>query len=149
MNERKDLAPQPKRTEVENLILTYFPICPFCKTKGMEFTWGRLVPQRMTCRGCGASWEPFLSYDGGWSFIGAKQVSSSSGAKGNNLVGKLYSEAFWKKKCSPDSVEEETEMAKRPAKTVIIREVVKVRCPYCGGLYDEVDNRCPYCGGKR
>lgn len=30
----------------------------------------------------------------------------------------------------------------------IIREIVKVRCPYCGGLHDEKEDKCPHCGGK-
>jgi hypothetical protein len=29
---------------------------------------------------------------------------------------------------------------------VIIKEVIKVRCPYCGGLMDEHDEICPVCG---
>ncbi|MGD0249736.1 MAG: hypothetical protein ABSB97_02445 [Thermoplasmata archaeon] len=29
---------------------------------------------------------------------------------------------------------------------VIERQVVKVRCRYCGSLANEVDGRCPYCG---
>jgi len=31
----------------------------------------------------------------------------------------------------------------------IIREIVKIRCPYCNNLYDEKHDRCPHCGGKR
>jgi len=31
----------------------------------------------------------------------------------------------------------------------IIREVVKIRCPYCNNLYDEKYDKCPHCGGKR
>ena len=31
----------------------------------------------------------------------------------------------------------------------IIREIVKIRCPYCGSLYVETENRCPNCGGKQ
>jgi predicted membrane protein len=31
----------------------------------------------------------------------------------------------------------------------IIREVVKIRCSYCGNLYDETQDKCPYCGAKR
>ena len=27
--------------------------------------------------------------------------------------------------------------------------VVKVRCPYCGFMYDETLDRCPHCGGRR
>lgn len=31
----------------------------------------------------------------------------------------------------------------------IIREIVKIRCPYCGNLYDEKLDKCPHCGGKK
>jgi DNA-directed RNA polymerase subunit RPC12/RpoP len=31
----------------------------------------------------------------------------------------------------------------------IIREIVKIRCPYCNNLYDEKYDKCPNCGGKR
>lgn len=31
----------------------------------------------------------------------------------------------------------------------ITREVVKIRCPYCGNLYDETEDKCPNCGGTR
>ncbi len=31
----------------------------------------------------------------------------------------------------------------------IIREIVKIRCPYCNNLYDEKHDKCPHCGGKR
>ncbi len=32
------------------------------------------------------------------------------------------------------------------APVIIERQVVKVRCRYCGSLGNEVDGRCPYCG---
>jgi len=31
----------------------------------------------------------------------------------------------------------------------IIREIVKIRCSYCGNLYDETLDKCPHCGGKK
>lgn len=31
----------------------------------------------------------------------------------------------------------------------IIREIIKIRCPYCNNLYDEKYDKCPHCGGKR
>jgi rubrerythrin len=31
--------------------------------------------------------------------------------------------------------------------TEIIREIVKIRCSYCGNLYDETEDKCPHCGG--
>jgi len=30
----------------------------------------------------------------------------------------------------------------------VIREIVKVRCRYCGQLYEERLDKCPHCGGK-
>lgn len=30
----------------------------------------------------------------------------------------------------------------------IERQVVKIRCRYCGSLYDEVSGKCPSCGAK-
>jgi DNA-directed RNA polymerase subunit RPC12/RpoP len=35
------------------------------------------------------------------------------------------------------------------AEKEIIHEIVKIRCPYCGNLYDEDQNKCPTCGAKR
>lgn len=33
--------------------------------------------------------------------------------------------------------------------TEIIREIVKIRCSYCGNLYDETEDKCPHCGGTK
>jgi len=30
----------------------------------------------------------------------------------------------------------------------IIREIVKIRCPYCNTLYNEAEDACPNCGAK-
>ena len=31
----------------------------------------------------------------------------------------------------------------------VIREVVKIKCPYCGQLYDQSLDKCPNCGARR
>lgn len=31
----------------------------------------------------------------------------------------------------------------------IERQVIKIRCSYCGSLYDEVESKCPACGARR
>jgi rubrerythrin len=33
--------------------------------------------------------------------------------------------------------------------TEIIREIVKIRCSYCGNLYDETEDKCPHCGAPK
>ncbi|MDH5418844.1 MAG: hypothetical protein OEY47_00120 [Candidatus Bathyarchaeota archaeon] len=45
-----------------------------------------------------------------------------------------------------ESTEEGTVVVKERE---IIREIVKIRCPYCNNLYDEKYDKCPHCGGKR
>jgi flagellar basal body-associated protein FliL len=43
-----------------------------------------------------------------------------------------------------------TQPAQPPAvQKEVIREIVKIRCPYCGNLYDEDQDKCPTCGAKR
>lgn len=31
---------------------------------------------------------------------------------------------------------------------IVIKEIVKIKCSYCGNLYDQGSNQCPYCGAK-
>lgn len=31
----------------------------------------------------------------------------------------------------------------------VIKEIVKIRCPYCSSLYDETEEKCPNCGANR
>jgi hypothetical protein len=39
--------------------------------------------------------------------------------------------------------------AAAPGTTVIVREVIRVRCSFCGNLMDEGMNRCPSCGAPQ
>ena len=29
----------------------------------------------------------------------------------------------------------------------VMKEVVKVKCQYCGQTYEQTEDKCPYCGG--
>jgi len=147
-------APKPNRNEVERLILASIGGCTFCGSTEITFTWGNLVPKKMRCIDCDASWEPFMSYDGVWNLVSARLVSIGSTGEGKDLLNKMRPPLFWKKMFRSGfkkwTHEEKLQtIPKQPEKVVIIREIVKIRCPYCGGLYDEVNNRCPYCDGKR
>jgi len=31
---------------------------------------------------------------------------------------------------------------------IVIREIVKIKCSYCGSLYEQTSNRCPHCGAS-
>ena len=121
----------------------------------MEFTWGDLVPNGMTCQNCGATWEPDMRHDVEWIFTSATLIRLGKERKGSSLLNRMYSADFWKELATPTPAtrsEEDpnpTKAPRMPSRVVIIREVVKIRCRYCGGLFDEVQDRCPYCGGKR
>jgi len=121
----------------------------------MEFTWGDLVPNGMTCQNCGATWEPDMRHDVEWIFTSATLIRLGKERKGSSLLNRMYSADFWKELATPTPAtrsEEDpnpTKAPRMPSRVVIIREVVKIRCRYCGGLFDEVQDRCPYCEGKR
>jgi hypothetical protein len=36
-----------------------------------------------------------------------------------------------------------------PVQQIVIKEVVKVKCPYCGALIDSTADVCPICGAPR
>jgi DNA-directed RNA polymerase subunit RPC12/RpoP len=59
--------------------------------------------------------------------------------------------SFWRAMKSGKNIENQVLSQHSPPVTEreIIREVIKIRCPYCGTLYDENVNSCPNCGAKR
>jgi type II secretory pathway pseudopilin PulG len=48
-----------------------------------------------------------------------------------------------------DEVAEWARADKAQVEVIIQKQVVKIRCPYCGQLYDEHLSTCPHCGGSR
>jgi rubrerythrin len=45
--------------------------------------------------------------------------------------------------------ESRVDLGSRPPEQVVIREVAKVNCKYCGTLIPTTVDKCPYCGGPR
>jgi hypothetical protein len=50
---------------------------------------------------------------------------------------------------TPEQVAEWARADKASVEVIVQREVVKIRCSYCGKLYDEHLNTCPHCGASR
>lgn len=142
------------RIEIEALVTTVFSHCPFCSAKdSMKFEWGHSIPKSMSCSGCEAKWELLFSLNEHWSFVGAKLSATGSTEKGTDLKGKMHDKKFWEKKVLErvphKPILNKEEFPTTPEKIVIIREIVKIRCPYCGSLYNEPEDKCPNCGGRR
>ena len=45
--------------------------------------------------------------------------------------------------------ESKVDLGSKPSEQVVIREVAKVKCKYCGTLIPTTVDTCPYCGGPR
>ncbi|HXZ89678.1 MAG TPA: hypothetical protein VEG61_01330 [Candidatus Dormibacteraeota bacterium] len=50
---------------------------------------------------------------------------------------------------SPSPLESKIDLGSKPPEQVVIREVAKVNCKYCGTLIPTTADTCPYCGGAR
>jgi hypothetical protein len=77
----------------------------------------------------------------------AKGLEKFVDKKGNERWGTLEQIRAWQR--------EEKELERLDKTTVlreketIIKEIIRVRCPYCGKLYDETLEICPNCGARR
>jgi len=84
-------------------------------------------------------------YGAMWAFVGAFLVIVGClGMKGQQKTSTRLQEG-------PAYARERTESAKTREKE-IVRErevIVKIRCAYCNGTFDETLDKCPHCGAKR
>jgi len=123
----------------------------------------------LTCKNCECVWHLYFGFFKG--FIWAEREVAGKNGKGFELIGsrfkgndirKLAQEA--RKKISQAEIKNKSEEIQRKKtrtsdsknihsknNTIIMKEkhIVKIRCPYCHGLYDEFENRCPHCNGSR
>jgi rubrerythrin len=106
------------------------------------------------CSNCLAKWHVWIgksTYNLGrvrW----AKLITDGSDKRGTELLGKEIEPAFWqemaikRRKEMPKMEGQNTNATVREKET--IREIVKVRCRYCGALCLETLDKCPYCGAS-
>lgn len=68
----------------------------------------------------------------------------------NDCVHFMTKEEYEKKALRGEAVRKEPERQVREKEIIREKEVIiKVKCPYCGKLYNETFDVCPHCGGKR
>ena len=120
-------------------VAEYFPQCPLCGSKSLEYDveYGS-VKDFIYCVDCNDKWEiDWKGEDFKIEYIILLEVGDSE--KHGNLIKEKHSAEFWRN-MMPNS-KERVPIAK--AETVS-----KVRCAYCGTLFNEVLDACPYCGGR-
>lgn len=124
-------------------VLTYFSYCPLCYTYGAIISHksplsGLGGKDHIICINCGAKWHIKGSK---W----AKLEKTSFNSKGKEFLRKKCKLEFWQK-MAYDGRKGKTPI---PIIKEVVRQVVKVRCPYCHNVYDETYDTCPYCGAHR
>lgn len=134
----------------------YFSVCPFCFSEKVKSEFGSGLPfskDHVICTECGAKWEVGVGKSG--FSIGklkwAKLIVIGIDEKGSEFLNEKKKPDFWQRmalkgrRAMPKTVREPVPVKEKE----IIREIVKIRCPYCRALYDESNDKCPHCSGAR
>jgi len=141
-----------KYPKMKAQISKFFPACPFCQEKSIEakFSDDYFARDYIICSNCQAKWHIYFE-EGRIKW--AKLIKEDTNGLGTLYLGEERDLNFWLnmiEKKPIEKMEVSTEPIVREKEIIKEKEVVvKVRCPYCGKLYDEVLDTCPHCGGKR
>ena len=144
-----------ERTKSE--VSRFFPSCPLCQKNSIALKWnaGRNGEDYVACSDCNAKWHIYYFRNLKW----AKLIEAGSSGKGDDHLWIEHEPNFWFDMIEKKPVKNQIETEKQqPIVREIVREkevikekevIYKVKCPYCGKLYNEVLDVCPHCGGKR
>jgi hypothetical protein len=127
----------------------FFPQCPLCGSKSLKFDieYGN-VKDYIYCLSCKAKWE--IGWKGENFEIESITLVETADAEKSGLKGEKHPPEFWRTMALQAKELKEPQPIAKEKDVIIEKEViVKVKCPYCGGLYDETLDTCPNCGAKR
>jgi len=126
-------------------VAEYFPQCPLCGSKSLKYDvkYGS-VQDFIYCIDCNSKWEI------GWKgddfmidYLTLLEVGDSG--KYSNLVKEKHSIEFWR---GIEFWREMTSISREGVPIIRGETVLKVRCEYCGTLFNEDLDACPNCGGR-
>ena len=131
-------------------VANYFYLCPLCSEKAVEAWADWRGRHTASCEVCGAKWHVYISP---WTEkMQWAELEKAGTEGGKELLGIQKRPEFWKKMALTNLRQRRKgdERTKEVSREVIKKEViVKIRCPYCGKLYDETIDICPHCGAGR
>jgi len=140
------LSDEMTEEDWETHLAKYFPRCPLCGSKSLEFDieYGRPYDY-VHCHSCHAKWE--VDWKGQDYAIESIKLVEVRDVDRIGLKGKKHDPGFWLKAAS--EIKQDQPITKEKE---IVREkevIVKIRCPYCHRVYDETLDTCPHCGASR
>jgi hypothetical protein len=136
------------KREKRRVISTFFRYCPLCYMGNAVRCKVHSVGGKdyAICSRCGASWHVYFGFSGGLRW--AKLEKESYDGKGREHLRIEREPEFWSRLAFEGRADLE-EKRTIVRETEIVREIVKIRCQFCGNLYNESIDRCPYCAGHR
>ncbi len=136
----------------ENQVRQAFPCCPLCGSKKLMAKLISGGKDTLSCESCKAQWHLIIGISGlKW----AELEHAPENGEGKVYLGKRYEKGQWQKLAEKLMKANITTPTAREVNQIvrekeIIREkevIVKIRCPYCKNLYNEILDKCPNCGG--
>ena len=130
----------------ETHVTKFFPQCPLCGSKSLEFDieYGS-VRDYVYCLGCNAKWE--IDWKGEDFKIEYVILLEVGDTEKHELKNRKQSPEFWRRMALKTGEDPRIARAKKMIQEK--RRLIKVRCEYCGVLFDGTLDVCPHCGGKR
>jgi transcription elongation factor Elf1 len=113
-----------------------FPRCPLCGSESLKFDvkYGS-VQDNIYCLECKAKWK--IDYKGGeFKIEHITLLEVADAEKYGVLINEKHGPEFWIMMSNIKEVMEKTSIG-------------KIRCKYCGTLFNVALDVCPYCGGER
>jgi Zn finger protein HypA/HybF involved in hydrogenase expression len=137
----------------ESHLAQYFPQCPLCGSESLKFDieYGN-VQDYIYCLSCKSKWE--IGWKGENFEVESITLVETADPEKSALKGVKHTPEFWRTMASQAKetppIASQAQPIEKEKDVIVEKEViVKVKCPYCGGLYDEVLDTCPQCGAKR
>ena len=120
-------------------VAEYFPQCPLCGSKSFDYDveYGS-VEDYIHCIDCNAKWKIGWKGDD-FKINDLTLLEAGNSEKYSNLVKEKHSIEFWRGMMP---------LTKEGASIAREETVSKVRCEYCGILFNEELDACPNCGGR-
>ena len=116
-----------------------FPKCPLCGSKSLDYDveYGS-EGDYIYCIGCNAKWK--IGWQGDdFKIDNLTLLEAGNSGKYSNLVKETHPIEFWRE--IVPSTGEGVSIARDET-------ISKVRCEYCGILFNEELDACPNCGGR-